>query len=85
MGICYTNGIIRDFAGPYYVSEDNMGFGRPTRYWRLDIDKVPFVHNKKETWDRSVKEASDEYKKRMVSFYGSKFLFILFIFNFIKA
>ena len=69
MGICYTNGIIRDFAGPYFVSEDNMGFGRPTRYWRLDVDKVPFVQNKRELWDRSVKEASDEYKKRMVYFF----------------
>ena len=24
-------GVIRDFAGPYYVSEDNMAFGNPTR------------------------------------------------------
>lgn len=66
MGICYTNGVIRDFAGPYFVSEDQMGFGRPTRYWKLSIDKIPFVSNKKETWDRAVKEASEEYKKRMV-------------------
>ncbi|CAF0742381.1 unnamed protein product [Brachionus calyciflorus] len=65
MGICYTNGIIRDFAGPYFVSEDSMGFGRPTRYWKLNVDKVPQTQNKKETWDRSVKEASDEYKMRM--------------------
>ncbi|RNA30262.1 transmembrane protein -like [Brachionus plicatilis] len=65
MGICYTNGVIRDFAGPYFVSEDHMGFGRPTRYWRLSTDKIPFVQNKKETWDRAVQEASDEYKKRM--------------------
>lgn len=66
MGICYTNGVIRDFAGPYFVSEDQMGFGRPTRYWKLSVDKIPFVTNKKETWDRAVKEASEEYKKRMV-------------------
>lgn len=67
MGICTTFGIIRDFAGPYHVSENNMAFGKPTRYWQLDIDKVPAA-NKKETWDRSVKEASDEYKMRMVNF-----------------
>ena len=24
-------GIIRDFAGPYLVTEDNMAFGNPTR------------------------------------------------------
>ena len=66
MGICTTAGIIRDFAGPYHVSENNMAFGRPTRYWQLDPEKIPYVSNKREMWDRSVKESSDEYKKRMV-------------------
>lgn len=33
MGIAYTTGVIRDFAGPYYVSEDDMAFGKPTKYW----------------------------------------------------
>lgn len=42
-----------------------MGFGRPTRYWQLSLDKVPYA-NKKEMWDNGVKEASDEYKMRMV-------------------
>jgi hypothetical protein len=27
----FVQGVIRDFAGPYYVSEDNMAFGNPTR------------------------------------------------------
>ena len=39
-GICTSSGIIRDFAGPYYVSEDNMAFGNPTRYWKLDPARV---------------------------------------------
>ncbi|KAI0220926.1 Transmembrane protein 222 [Lamellibrachia satsuma] len=51
MGICTTAGVIRDFAGPYFVSEDNMGFGNPTKYWQLSLDKVP-VTNSKDTWDR---------------------------------
>lgn len=41
MGIALSSGIIRDFAGPYYVSEDNMAFGRPTKYWQLSAGKVP--------------------------------------------
>lgn len=45
-----------------------MGFGRPTRYWQLDPEKVPIMGNKREIWDRAVKEASDEYKMRMVKF-----------------
>lgn len=36
MGIATSSGVIRDFAGPYFVSEDNMAFGRPTKYWKLD-------------------------------------------------
>jgi hypothetical protein len=44
-----------------------MAFGRATRYWQLDAEKVSGSGNKKDTWDRAVKEASDEYKKRMVS------------------
>lgn len=43
-----------------------MGFGRPTRYWQLDVDRVQIMGNKREVWDRAVKEASDEYKMRMV-------------------
>ncbi len=39
-------------------------FGRPTRYLQLDVNKVASA-NKKETWDRGVTEASEEYKLRM--------------------
>ncbi|XP_031573908.1 transmembrane protein 222-like [Actinia tenebrosa] len=62
MGICMSSGVIRDFAGPYYVSEDCMAFGRPTRYWRLNPSKVTSATN---SWDTSVSTASDEYKHRM--------------------
>ena len=33
---CYCSGVVRDFAGPYFVSEDNMAFGKPAKYWKLD-------------------------------------------------
>ncbi|XP_069105177.1 transmembrane protein 222-like [Argopecten irradians] len=62
MGICMTSGVIRDFAGPYYVSEDCMAFGNPTKYWQLDLSKV---RNGKDNWDKAVHEASEEYKGRM--------------------
>lgn len=60
MGIAYSNGVIRDFAGPYYVSEDNLAFGSTTRYLQLEPELI-----KGQEWDRSVHEASEEYKKRM--------------------
>lgn len=64
MGIAMSTGVIRDFAGPYFVSEDNMAFGNPTRYWKLNPKLAAGAQN---GWDRSVTEASDEYKTRMVN------------------
>ncbi|XP_017480853.1 PREDICTED: transmembrane protein 222 [Rhagoletis zephyria] len=62
MGICTSIGVIRDFAGPYYVSEDSMGFGRPTRYLRLHPKNV--VGGSVE-WDEAVAKASVLYGTRM--------------------
>ncbi|XP_054160576.1 transmembrane protein 222-like [Oppia nitens] len=63
MGICMSNGVIRDFAGPYYVSQDDMAFGNPTKYWQLSSKLLTGGH----CWDDSVKQASDEYMNRMHS------------------
>ncbi|TDH04351.1 hypothetical protein EPR50_G00152000 [Perca flavescens] len=63
MGICTSTGVIRDFAGPYFVSEDNMAFGRPTKYWILDVSKV--YASGSNAWDTAVHDASEEYKHRM--------------------
>ncbi|KAJ3609203.1 hypothetical protein NHX12_023727 [Muraenolepis orangiensis] len=65
MGICTSTGVIRDFAGPYFVSEDNMAFGRPTKYWMLDVSKV--YASGSNAWDTAVSDASEEYKHRMVN------------------
>ncbi|KAJ2938029.1 hypothetical protein O0L34_g14482 [Tuta absoluta] len=62
MGICTSNGVIRDFAGPYFVSEDEMAFGNPTKYWQLNPRKA---NNGVAGWDAAVAEASEIYKKRM--------------------
>lgn len=64
MGICTSSGVVRDFAGPYYVSEDNMGFGKPVKYWQLDPDKIP---GGQAAWDRAIADAAEVYKGRMVS------------------
>lgn len=36
-----------------------MAFGKPTRYLQLDVDKVS---GGTESWDRAVRQASEEYK-----------------------
>ena len=61
MGIATSEGVIRDFAGPYYVSEDCMAFGAPTKYWPLD----PELGGGAASYDRAVAEASEIYKGRM--------------------
>jgi len=63
MGIATSMGVIRDFAGPYHVSEDNMAFGKPTKYWQLDYKKAK---GGVQGWDAAVTEASEIYKTRMV-------------------
>ncbi|XP_055372690.1 transmembrane protein 222 [Condylostylus longicornis] len=62
MGIAMSNGVIRDFAGSYFVSEDNMGFGRPTRFLILNPDNVT---GGREEWDESVSKASVIYGTKM--------------------
>ncbi|TMS33211.1 hypothetical protein L596_000975 [Steinernema carpocapsae] len=59
MGIASSRGVIRDFAGSYYVSENNMGFGWPTMYWQLTPNKVI---GGPEVFDRAIGDASNEYK-----------------------
>nr|XP_003415310.1 transmembrane protein 222 [Loxodonta africana] len=63
MGICTSTGVIRDFAGPYFVSEDNMAFGKPAKYWKLDPAQV--YASGPNAWDTAVHDASEEYKHRM--------------------
>lgn len=62
MGIALSNGVIRDFAGSYYVSEDNFGFGKPTRYIILSPKKV---HQESLGWDEAVSKASVIYGTRV--------------------
>jgi hypothetical protein len=62
LGICMSSGVIRDFAGPYYVSEDNMAFGNPTRYLELEPAKAV---GGAVGWDNAVSEASEIYSRRM--------------------
>ncbi len=72
MGIATSSGVIHDFSGSYYVSEDNMGFGNPTRYLQLDISKVVGGDS---AWDRSIMEASKEYRNHVVQVNSSSYLF----------
>ncbi|XP_056651439.1 transmembrane protein 222 isoform X2 [Monodelphis domestica] len=43
--------------------EDNMAFGKPVKYWKLDPSKVHA--SRPNAWDTAVHEASEEYKHHM--------------------
>jgi hypothetical protein len=65
MGITTSTGVIRDFSGSFYVAEDDMAFGYPTKYWQLDVKHIT---GGSKAWDKAVNEASIEYFNRMVIF-----------------
>jgi transmembrane protein 222 len=74
MGICDSQGVIWDFAGPYTINRDDMAFGSPTRYLQLDPSQVKAAlsggskgGNEETTqiWDNSVQVSNCHYSKRM--------------------
>ena len=40
LGICDSNGVIWDFAGPYTIGCEHMAFGAPTRYMQLSPERA---------------------------------------------
>lgn len=63
-GICGSDGVVHDFAGPYYVAVDNFAFGQPLKYVRLNNTKYSNIQ-----WDEAVRKADEEYEKTMVITY----------------
>ena len=63
-GICDSEGIIYDFAGPYFVSVDNMAFGNPTKFVILELTQKEF-----EEYDKAVEYGRKCYKKLNYDFF----------------
>lgn len=64
IGIATSSGVIRDFARPYFGSEDYMAFGKPTKYWKLNPE---MVKGGGAAWDSAVTEASEMFKGRRLN------------------
>lgn len=45
IGICRENGVILDFAGPYFVNVDNFAFGATARYVQLSEQQCSLSSN----------------------------------------
>ena len=54
-GICTKEGIIHDFSGSCCVSVDDMAFGDPTKYVKLDIEN-------KADWNFNISKGDDMYR-----------------------
>ena len=63
-GICDSEGIIYDFAGPYYVSVDNMAFGNPTKFAILQLTQKEFSE-----YDKAVEYGRKAYNKLDYNFF----------------
>lgn len=63
MGICDSQGVIHDFAGPYFVNIGNMAFGDPVKYWRIPLQVSP------QEFDAALQRTTEYYRTRMYNFF----------------
>ena len=56
-GICTSDGIIYDFSGSFSITVDDMAFGDPTKYVKID-------YADKQKWDDSIERANISYKEQ---------------------
>eukprot|EP00697_Spironema_sp_BW2_P012971 gnl/Spiro4/29691_TR14572_c0_g2_i1.p1 gnl/Spiro4/29691_TR14572_c0_g2~~gnl/Spiro4/29691_TR14572_c0_g2_i1.p1 ORF type:complete len:201 (-),score=53.11 gnl/Spiro4/29691_TR14572_c0_g2_i1:52-621(-) len=68
LGICTSDGKIHDFAGPYFVSVDNMAFGSPQRYWQVPLESIRRLRGGVRGWDIAIAEGRREYGEQMYNF-----------------
>jgi len=78
MGVCTSEGVILDFAGPYFVSVDNLAFGRAARYMWMPPGKAVFMDGGDHTgsavarqWDLALQETARVYQQSMYNFCGN--------------
>jgi len=59
-GIAGSDGVIYDFAGPYYVSKDDFAFGETHKYVVLDIEQSQLAK-----FNEDIQRGNATYRKRM--------------------
>lgn len=57
-GITDSSGNIHDFGGSHYISVDNFTFGRPTKYYKLDVAKA------RSDWNNAISAADGKFCRR---------------------
>ena len=55
-GIGTSSGVIHDFAGSYFISIDDFAFGKPTKYYQLELNE-----QEQYEFDKAVEKADNKY------------------------
>jgi len=58
-GIADSEGVIYDFGGSYYIAVDNLTFGRPTKFARLDPSKA-----ESRDWDSAIERSATKFRNQ---------------------
>mmetsp|Transcript_8908 Transcript_8908/g.11202 ORF Transcript_8908/g.11202 Transcript_8908/m.11202 type:complete len:219 (+) Transcript_8908:47-703(+) len=64
MGIADSRGVIYDFAGPYTIMEDELSFGRTSRYIQC-VSKNQATEDFAKDWDQAIEISNRVYATRM--------------------
>jgi len=79
-GIATSEGIIHDFAASFYVNIDEMSFGKPTKYYQLDLDD-----REKYEYDKAIEKGDLKYnQERHNLFWNNCHSHVAFVLNQIK-
>ena len=79
-GIATSEGIIHDFAASFYISIDEMSFGKPTKYFQLDLDE-----REKYEYDKAIEKGDLKYNHEMHNlFWKNCHSHVAYILNLIK-
>ena len=79
-GIANSEGIIHDFAASFYISIDEMSFGKPTKYFQLDLDE-----REKYEYDKAIEKGDLKYNHEMHNlFWNNCHSHVAYILNLIK-
>lgn len=79
-GIANSEGIIHDFAASFYVNIDEMSFGKPTKYYQLDLDE-----REKYEFDKAIEKGDLKYNQEVHNlFWNNCHSHVAYVLNQIK-
>ena len=58
-GIETSSGVIHDFASSFFISVDDFAFGKPTKYYQLDLNE-----QEQYEFDRAIEKADNKYNMK---------------------